>query len=893
MGLISFFKNYDNNSNIKKLQKIVDKINELEERTSLLSDEELRAQTDIFKKRLADGEKDIDILPEAFAVVREASKRVLNMRHFDVQLMGGICLYQGRIAEMKTGEGKTLVATLPCYLAALKGQGIHVVTVNEFLAKTQAEQMAKLYNFLGLSVGINLSGMSEKAKQKAYNADITYTTNNELGFDYLRDNMVTQKNQRVQRGQVFAIVDEVDSILIDEARTPLIISGQGYKPADNYISAQNFFKTLKEEDYDFDEEKKRVSLTESGTAKAERFFKIDDLSDINNLELNHYINNALRANIVMKNDRDYIVQDGEILIVDEFTGRIMQGRRYSEGLHQAIEAKEGVEIKNENKTLATITFQNYFRLYKKLSGMTGTAKTEETEFNKIYNLDVVCIPTNLPIKRKDENDRVYKSISGKVKAVINDIKNCYEKGQPVLVGTVSVEKSEELSKALKAEKIPHYVLNAKNHAQESEIVAQAGRYKAVTISTNMAGRGTDILLGGNPEFLAKRRLREIGYEEEQILNATAYIPPTDEELVKIRAEYDKLYKEFKQKTDEEKVKVIEAGGLRVIGTERHESRRIDNQLRGRSGRQGDVGSSVFYISLQDDLIRIFGGDKLFNIANMVGLKDDEEFSLKMVTNAIESAQKKIEVNNFGMRKNVIMFDDVLNKQRELIYAERNKLIDDGSISDDIKDMFREQANYFAYEYLDEDKPFFDWKLEPINNALEEHLLPKETNLITEEVVDGKEVSEVADFIFNKLWGDYENKKKELTDKGLTFDFVEKMIMFRVVDFYWTNHIDTMNILKNEIITRGYGQQDPIAAYKKEGFEMFDEMISNIRSEVVKNLYTLKIEINVQNIAPTAPKPIVVNEGVKKIAKADDKINRNAPCPCGSGKKYKNCCGKNE
>ena len=891
MGLISFFKNWDNNSNVKKLKKIVAKINELEPKFEALNDGELANQTTLFKERLKNGEKEEQILPEAFAVVREASKRVLNMRHFDVQLMGGICLFQGRIAEMKTGEGKTLVATLPCYLSALSGKGVHVVTVNEFLAKTQAEQMAKLYGFLGLTVGINLSGMSLQAKKKAYEADITYTTNNELGFDYLRDNMVAEKSQRVQRGQVFAIVDEVDSILIDEARTPLIISGQGYKPADNYISAQAFFKTLKADDYDFDEEKKRVILTESGINKAERYFKIEDLSDISNLELNHYINNALRANIVMKADRDYIVQNDEILIVDEFTGRVMQGRRYSEGLHQAIEAKEGVEIKNENKTMATITFQNYFRLYSKLSGMTGTAKTEETEFNKIYNLDVVCIPTNLPVQRKDENDRIYKSVSGKVQAVINDIKDCYEKGQPVLVGTVSVEKSEELSKALKAQRIPHYVLNAKNHAQESEIVAQAGRYKAVTISTNMAGRGTDILLGGNPEFLAKRRLRELGFEEQDILKATAYIPPTEEELIKIRTQYDKLYKDFKLKTDEEKQKVIEAGGLRVIGTERHESRRIDNQLRGRSGRQGDVGSSVFYISLQDDLIRIFGGDKLYNIANMVGISETEEFSLKMVTNAIENAQRKIETNNFGMRKNVIMFDDVLNKQRELIYHERNKVLENESVTSDIEDMFREQANFFAYEYLDADKPFFDWKLEPINTALEDKLLPKGTSLITEEVVDDKEVKDVADFIFNYLMAEYNKKKQDAREKGFPFEIIERAILLKIVDFYWTNHIDTMHILKNEILTRGFGGQDPIVAYKKEAFEMFDEMISNIRSEVVKTLFMAKIEINVEQVTRTAPKPIMVNAGPKKSAIADEKVSRNNPCPCGSGKKYKNCCGK--
>ena len=891
MGFVSFFKNWDNNANIKKLKKIVEKINALEEKYSLLDDATLASQTQILKDRL-NTEKEMDVLPDAFAVVREASKRVLNMRHFDVQLMGGICLYQGRIAEMKTGEGKTLVATLACYFAALKGQGVHVVTVNEFLAKTQAEQMAKLYNFLGLTVGINLSGMSPAAKKKAYDADITYTTNNELGFDYLRDNMVTDKRARVQRGQIFAIVDEVDSILIDEARTPLIISGQGFKPADNYLSAQAFFNTLKPEHYDYDEEKKRVSLTEAGIEKAEKFFKIEDLSDISNLELNHYINNALRANIVMKADRDYIVQDKEILIVDEFTGRIMQGRRYSEGLHQAIEAKEGVEIKNENKTLATITFQNYFRLYKKLSGMTGTAKTEETEFNKIYNLDVVCIPTNLPIKRKDENDKIFKSVQGKVQAIIQDIKACYEKGQPVLVGTVSVEKSEELSKALKGQRIPHYVLNAKNHAQESEIVAQAGRYKAVTISTNMAGRGTDILLGGNPEFLAKRRLREIGYEEEQILQATAYIAPTDEELLKIRSEYEKLYKEFKIKTDAEKIKVVEAGGLRVIGTERHESRRIDNQLRGRSGRQGDVGSSVFYISLQDDLIRIFGGDKLYNIANMCGINDNEEFSLKMVTNAIENAQKKIEVNNFGMRKNVIMFDDVLNKQRELIYNERNKVLEGNSVTADIEDMFKEQANFFAYEYLDEDKPFFDWKLEPINKALETNLLPKGTNLINEKTVEDKEIQEVAEFIFNHLITEYNAKKAESKEKGFPFEWFEKALLLRQVDFYWTNHIDTMNILKNEIITRGFGGQDPIVAYKKEAFDMFDEMISNIRTEVVRMLFCAKVEVKIEQVQPT-PKPIVIKEGIKSNAKADNKPNRNDACPCGSGKKYKNCCGKDE
>ena len=674
MGLIKFILSMDSRNSLKKIKAQAEKIMALSPKYEAMTDEELKKQTQVLKDRLAKGETLEDILNDAFAVVREASFRVLNMRHYLVQLMGGICVHQGRVAELKTGEGKTLMSTLPAYLNALTGKGVHLVTVNDYLAKRDAEWMGKIHRFLGLTVGVAISGMSNSEKRAAYACDITYATNNELGFDYLRDNMVIQEKEKVQRKLNYAIIDEVDSILIDEARTPLIISGRGGKSSELYVNAQAFARSLKEDDYDIDEKKKAITLTEAGVEKAERFFAIDNLSDIENTELNHYINNALRANYIMKRDKDYIINDGEVLIVDEFTGRVMVGRRYSEGLHQAIEAKERVKIQSENKTMATITFQNYFRLYNKLSGMTGTAKTEEAEFKGIYNLDVVTIPTNKPNQRIDEDDVVYQTVKAKLNAVVDDIIKSYQKGQPVLVGTTTVEKSEELSAMLKRMKIPHNVLNAKNHEREADIVAQAGKFRAVTIATNMAGRGTDILLGGNPEYLALKRMRDEGMSEESVSAAVSYHTTDDPDVLKARECYKEYYSEFKKNTDVDKKQVIELGGLRIIGTERHESRRIDNQLRGRAGRQGDVGSTVFYLSMEDEVLRLFGGDRMMAIANSFKMEENTPFSMGLLTRQIENAQRTIEGQHYNARKQVLEYDNVMNTQRTIIYNERNKVL---------------------------------------------------------------------------------------------------------------------------------------------------------------------------------------------------------------------------
>ena len=721
------------NKNLKKLMKIADKVIALEDEYKNKTNEELQAKTRELQSRAQNGENLNDLLPEAFANVREAAARVLNMRHFYVQILGGIALHQGRIAEMATGEGKTLVSTLPAYLNALTGKGVHVVTVNEYLAERDAQWMGKIHKFLGLTVGVALSGMDEKAKKAAYDCDITYCTNNEAGFDYLRDNMVVRKEDKVQRGHNFAIVDEVDSILIDEARTPLIISGRGMKSSDSYYTAQRFAKNLREgDDFEIDIKTKAINLTEQGVSKAERFFSVSNLSDVDNIELNHYINNALKANFIMVRDENYIVKNGEILIVDEFTGRIMKGRRYSDGLHQAIEAKEGVTIKNENKTLATITFQNYFRLYKKLSGMTGTAKTEEGEFVGIYNLDVIQIPSNKPNMRYDAPDIIYTGVPGKIKGILQDVKERHELGQPILIGTITIDKSEEISKELKRAGIKHNVLNAKNHEQESEIIAQAGRKGSVTIATNMAGRGTDILLGGNPEFMALKKLRDENFTEEQISYATSFIESDNEDLRKAREEYLKFYNEFKAITDKEKEDVISLGGLHIIGTERHESRRIDNQLRGRAGRQGDPGSSVFYISLQDDLAKRFGGDKLARIAQFCRIDDDTPFQFKMLARQIERAQKRIEMTHYSARRTVLQFDDVLNKQREIIYGERNKVLDGVNIHDEIMEMFPSIVSQIVSETISVDKAPDEWDLTALNEALEKKLFPKDTNLVNEK-----------------------------------------------------------------------------------------------------------------------------------------------------------------
>ena len=892
----------ENKSQVKKLKKIANKVVALEDKYRAFTDQQLRDCTEEFKKRYQSGESLMDLLPEAYAVVREASDRVLKMRHFYVQILGGIALHQGRIAEMATGEGKTLVATLPAYLNALTGLGVHVVTVNEYLAKRDAEWMGKVYKFLGLTVGVVVSGMDEKAKRAAYNCDITYCTNNEIGFDYLRDNMAIMKEQRVQRGHNFAIVDEVDSILIDEARTPLIISGKGMKSSDNYIKAQKFAKTLKPEDYEKDEKTKALNLTESGVAKAERFYAIDNLSDVDNLELNHYINNALKANFVMFRDENYIVKDGEVVIVDEFTGRLMPGRRYNDGLHQAIEAKEGVEIKDENKTLATITFQNYFRIYNKLSGMTGTAKTEEGEFRTIYKLDVVTIPTNKPNIRIDEPDIVFTTENGKIKAIVEEIKRRHALGQPILVGTITIEKSELLSKALKEAKIKHTVLNAKNHEQESQIVAQAGRKGAVTIATNMAGRGTDILLGGNPEFMAKKAMKDENFTDEQISYATAFNTIDDADMNKARARYNELYNEYKKITDAEKEEVKAVGGLHIIGTERHESRRIDNQLRGRASRQGDPGSSVFFLSLEDDLIRRFGGDRLKKIAMFFKLEEDTPIQLKILSRQIENAQKKIEIQNFGMRKTVLQFDDVMNAQREVIYKERNKVLDGLDVHEQIMGMFPGVISKFCDKCVDDEKPYFEWDFAKINQELERGLLERGKNLITEDFCEGFDREDLENAVLKLVEKRYNERMVEAGKYGIDFEKIERFVLLKVVDSNWMNHIDDMQTMKNEIFARGFGNQDPILAYKKEGYEMFDNMIEKIRETTCIVLLNTSIEIRRPEPKPQ-PKmteakiydPHKKPEEIKKqvtVKNTEKKIGRNDPCPCGSGKKYKNCCGKN-
>ena len=898
MGLFS-----GDRKSLKKLKNIANQVFALEDKYSAMTDEELQAQTAIFKERYNNGETLDKLLPEAYAVVREAAYRVLNMKHFFVQVMGGIALHQGRIAEMSTGEGKTLVATLPAYLNALTGKGVHIVTVNEYLAKRDAEQMGRVHKFLGLTVGVSTNDMDENAKRQAYNCDITYSTNNQLGFDYLRDNMVNDAKRRMLRGYNFAIVDEVDSILIDEAKTPLIISGKGIKSSDEYYTAQKFVKTLTEdEDYEIDKKLKRVHLTEEGTRKAERFYKVDNLSDVKYMELNHYINNALQANYAMFADENYIVKDDEILIVDEFTGRLMQGRRFSNGLHQAIEAKEGVKIKDENKTLATITFQNFFRLYKKLSGMTGTAKTEETEFNGIYKLDVVKIPTNKKCIRIDEPDIVYRSEKGKLNAIIEEIKERHAKGQPVLVGTVNIDKSEEYSRALTHAGVKHVVLNAKNHEKESEIVAQAGRFGAVTIATNMAGRGTDILLGGNPEFMARKKMEEENFEPDEIAFAISLISSDDEKLLHAREVFKKYLADFKKITDEEKQKVIQTGGLHIIGTERHESRRIDNQLRGRAGRQGDIGSSVFFLSLEDDLMVRFGGNRLQGIVDAFKIGDNTPIQMRLISRLIESAQKKIEAQNYASRKTVLQFDDVMNTQREIIYGERNKVLDGVDVHDQIMQMIPQVVGRIISAVVDADKPSYEWDLNEINNALEDKLFPKGTRLVDEKYVEDLDAEELA----QKLTDHISTRYQALTDKtkefGLDFSNIERFMLLRVVDSLWMDHIDEMSILKNEIIIQQYGQRNPVLLYKSEGLEMFDKMTERIQEDTVAFLLNSRIEIKMPKemaekmvkehpeLADKYKEAQVVNHTPVKVEKQP---KRNDPCPCGSGKKYKDCCGKNK
>ena len=914
MGL---FKTYSEKE-VKRVKPLVNKINALEEEISKLSDSELRGKTDEFKKQLADGKTLDDILPEAFAVVREASKRVLGMRHFDVQLIGGIILHQGRIAEMKTGEGKTLVATLPVYLNALEGKGVHVITVNDYLAKRDSEWMGKLYKFLGLSVGLVIAGMEPKEKQEAYNADVTYGTNNEFGFDYLRDNMVIYKDQLVQRGLHYAIVDEIDSILIDEARTPLIISGRANQSSDLYKKADNFVrrltpKVIVEEDvknyeqaednekYDYivDLKAKSASLTQKGIKKAEEAFGLENFNDLENSTLVHHVNQALRAHGVMKKDIDYIVKDGEVLIVDEFTGRIMYGRRYNNGLHQAIEAKEHVKIADESKTLATITFQNYFRMYEKLSGMTGTAMTEEAEFEEIYNLDVVEIPTNKPMIRKDENDVIYKNENAKFRAIVKSIKESHEKGQPVLVGTVSIEKSEKLSKLLKQEGIKHEVLNAKYHEKEAEIVAQAGKFGAVTIATNMAGRGTDIILGGNSEFLAKEEMRRKKISHELIEEANTYYETDDQEILGARKEFKNLVDKYEEQIEEEKEKVIDAGGLKIIGTERHESRRIDNQLRGRSGRQGDIGESKFYIALDDDLMKIFGGDTITKVYNSLGADENMPIDSRIISRAVENAQKKVEGRNFTIRKNVLKYDDVMNAQREIIYAQRREVLNGENIHDNIIEMINSVAEATVHIYV-----------EPENNEVNVEALNQDIlntygidmlAYIKEHVSEPEKISEE---LIKQANAKYVEKETEIGSEEMRE--LERVVMLKVVDEKWMNHIDSMDELKNGIGLRAYGQQDPVVKYRIEGMDMFEEMISDIKVDVTKILMNIRGQGEAKRqetvkITGAALEAIHSVDGGAKIGTDVDrtvrndgpKVGRNDPCPCGSGKKYKNCCGRNQ
>ena len=894
MGLFSFLLGTDARRSLKKLSAMADKILALEPKYLCMKDAELIEQTSVLKDRLANGETLDDILLDAFAVVREAAGRVLNMRHYKVQLIGGICLHQGRVAEMKTGEGKTLVATLPAYLNALSGKGVHIVTVNDYLASRDAEWMGKVYKFLGLTVGVAVSGMTDEDKKKAYACDITYGTNNEMGFDYLRDNLKSRIEDMVQRELNFAIVDEVDSILIDEARTPLIISGKGQESSDKYISANRFVKTLViEKDFTIDIKEKSVQITETGAKKAESFFGLSNFADIENASLSHHIQQALKANHIFKRDNDYVVSDGEVIIVDEFTGRLMIGRRYSDGLHQAIEAKEGVKVRNENKTFATITFQNYFRLYKKLSGMTGTAKSEEEEFRSIYSLDVLEIPTNRPVARIDMPDVIYKTVNGKNKAIIEQIVECHKRGQPILVGTVTVEKSEEISKLLIRRGVKHNVLNAKNHAKEADIVAQAGRLGAVTIATNMAGRGTDILLGGNPEFLAKRKLREEGVDEELIELATSFVSELPEEAQQVRERYREVYAKFKEQTDAEKEKVIEAGGLFIFGTERHESRRIDNQLRGRSGRQGDLGKSVFYISLEDDLAKRFGGEKMQRVYEFFNFDEDEPIQSKMLTRSIENAQRTIEGRNFGIRKHVLQYDDVMNKQREVMYAERMKVIKDENVHEDVLKLIPDFVRYLVLSTVKSENKPETWDLDALNKIIELKLLPKDYGFATKERAENWDFDYFVEKLTEETIRVYEEKIERYKEEGVNFSEIERIVFLKTIDSKWIEHIDSMDQLRKGISLRGYGQVDPVLEYKKEGFEMFEELTESIQDETVTVL--LKAELRKVPVANNQTQNLATNRsddsGMPAPRKAKQVIGRNDPCPCGSGKKYKNCCGQ--
>ena len=905
MGLIKLLFGDYSKREVKKVNPIKDKVLALEESFAKLTDKELQAKTPEFKQRLQNGETLDDILPEAFAACREASWRVLGMKHFPVQIIGGVILHQGRIAEMRTGEGKTLVATLPAYLNALTGDGVHIVTVNDYLARRDSEWMGKLYRFMGLSVGLIVHGLTNEERQAAYNADITYGTNNEMGFDYLRDNMVPYKENKVQRGHAFAVVDEVDSILIDEARTPLIISGRGEQSTELYSLANSFVKTLSmskvkeaeskmevedvaDGDYVVDEKARTATLTKTGIAKAEKYFGLENLMDAENMTIAHHINQAIKAIGVMKRDIDYVVKDGQVLIVDEFTGRIMLGRRYNEGLHQALEAKEGVKVENESKTLATITFQNYFRLYKKLSGMTGTAMTESQEFNEIYALDVVEIPTNKPMIRQDDPDTVYKTEKAKFDAIVEQIKACHEKGQPVLVGTISIEKSEELSKILRRNGIKHEVLNAKFHDKEAEIVAQAGKFGAVTIATNMAGRGTDIMLGGNSEYLAKAEMRRMEYPEELIVEATGFAETDNGEIIEARAQYQALEKKYKDAIKDEADKVREAGGLFIIGTERHDSRRIDNQLRGRAGRQGDPGASRFYLSLEDDLMRLFGGERLSNMMSALNTPEDMPIESKMVSKSIESAQRKKEGQNFAIRKNTLQFDDVMNRQRELIYEQRNRVLNGEELKPAIMRMLEDCVNESVDFYCPSALPENEWNVAGLRSKFKGWLT-------TDEDFPGDSVNraDAKEMLLERGHALYEKREEILGDE--TMRALERMILLRNVDTKWMDHIDDMDELRRGIGLRAYGQQQPVVAYRVQGSDLFDEMSTNIREDTVKQMLTVVIKSKEETERKQTAK-ITSESGSSdgsekgRTVRKGKKVGPNDPCPCGSGKKYKKCCG---
>ena len=912
MGLITKIFGTYSQRQIKKIIPTVDAIENLADRYRAMSDEELRSMTDVLKKRLADGETTDDILPDAFAVIREADDRVLGKRPFRVQLMGGIILHQGRIAEMKTGEGKTLVATLPAYLNALTGEGVHIVTVNEYLAGLGAEEMGRVYGFLGLTTGLIVHDQTKEEKQKAYNADITYGTNNEFGFDYLRDNMVIYKERLTQRGHAFAIVDEVDSILIDEARTPLIISGEGDKSTDLYDRADAFVRTLRQfrikeidskestdtldADYIVDEKAKTAVLTEAGVKKAEQFFNIENLSDPENTTLSHHINQAIKAHGVMMKDVDYVNKDGQIIIVDSFTGRMMFGRRYSDGLHQAIEAKEHVKIEKENKTLATITFQNYFRMYKKLSGMTGTALTEENEFREIYNLDVVEIPTNKPMIRIDHHDVVYKNKKGKYDAIINQVIECHEKGQPVLVGTVSIEKSEELSKLLRREGIKHTVLNAKYHEKEAEIVAGAGKYGTVTISTNMAGRGTDIMLGGNPEFMAKQDMLKQGYDEDVVGLAIGSSTSVSEEVLAARKVFRELFDRYKREIEPEAEKIKAAGGLFIIGTERHESRRIDNQLRGRSGRQGDPGESRFFLSLDDDLMRLFGSERILGMVERLGLEDDQPIEARILSNSIENAQKQLEDNNFARRKNVLSYDDVMNQQRTVIYKQRREVLDGCDLHDKMTDMITKVVDDEVNLCVNPEAPN-DWKFDELRNYFLGTLCSDGDFRYTDEELSNVVPDDIKEELEKRAEALYAEKEKIFGTEQMRE--IERVLLLRNVDEKWMDHLEAMEDLKGSVGLNAYAQRNPISEYRIAAADMFDAMIASIREDTVRMLLSVqprrqeikRVEVakvtgaSFEGAGPIKKKPVVLKKA--------QKVGRNDPCPCGSGKKYKKCCGIND